>query len=265
MPDPVEPIDANPPAPVEPVIEPISEGAPLPGQPEPTPGAEPVPSEPQPGEPKDVDKTVPLAALHEERTKRQELQAEMEILKQIAGDNVLFDINGKPVPQQQQPQHQNTQQTHNPAAEELDKLWDDDPRKAVQVEIMAAMSYRDQQEANVDSQISDASTKYDDFSQFDNTVRQYIRALPLEQRAKKGVVDLAYYVVKGQNTGNAVEAAKAEMLRKIQAGEQVQGLQPGTRPAAPVTPGNELNPEQLAVADAMGLTAEEYKSAMVKR
>ena len=96
-------------------------------------------------------------------------------------------------------------------------------------------------------------------------VRQYIRALPLDQRSKPGVVDLAYYVVKGQNSGNAVEAAKAEMLRKIQAGEQVQGLQPGTRPAAPLPKGNVMTPEQVAVAEQMGLTPEEYQSGQVSK
>jgi hypothetical protein len=238
-------------------------GEPLPGQPEP---GTPDPSEPQPGEPNDGDKTVPLAALHEERNKRQELQAELDVLKQIAGDNVLFDINGRPVhnPQPVPGQPQQPGQP-NPAAQELEQLWESDPRKAVQVEIMAAMTYRDQQEATVDAQILEASGKHADFSQYDSTVRQYIRALPLDQRAKPGVVDLAYYVVKGQNTGSAVEAAKAEMLRKIQAGENVQGLQPGTRPTPPPVKGTEMTDEQRAVAEQMGLTPEQYQSGQVSK
>jgi hypothetical protein len=263
--DPIDPNAVNDPA--EPGI-PAPEGQPLPGQsdPNPTPAepaaqAEPG-SEPMPGDP-EPSQTVPLAALHEERNRRQELQAEVELLKQIAGDNVLFDINGKPVPQPQR--QQETAQQPNQAAAELEKLWEEDPRKAVQVEIMAANAYRDQQQANVDAQMGQAAVKYSDFGQYDATVRQYIRALPLEQRAKPGVVDLAYYVVKGQNAGNAVEAAKAEMLRKIQAGENVQGLPSGTKPTPAPTQVNGLNEEQLRVADAMGLTPEQYQSAMVKK
>jgi hypothetical protein len=259
MPEPI-PNDANPPA--EPVIPAISEGTPLPGQqdPNPTPAEPAVPAEPGSAE----DKQVPLAALHEERNRRQELQAEVELLKQIAGDNVLFDINGRPVASPQAAP-QAPAQSPNQAAAELEKLWEDDPRKAVQVEIMAAAAYRDQQEANVDSQMAQAGGKYADFGTYDQTVRQYIRALPLEQRAKPGVVDLAYYVIKGQNTGNAVETAKAELLRKIQAGENVQGLPNGTRPAAPAPKGGEMTAEQLAVADQMGLTPEQYKAGQVTK
>jgi len=248
---------------VTPSVEPAEV---LPGQPEPiVPGS----SEPSPDvKPQEVDeKTVPLAALQEERSKRQELQAEMEVLKQVAGDNVLFDMNGRPVPQKQAAPGERTPGTSSSptqVTQELEKLWESDPRKAVQVEIMAAMTYRDDLESRVDNQIVAASAKYPDFPQYEGTVRQYVRALPLEQRAQKGVADLAYYVVKGQQSGNAVEKAKAEVLRKIQAGENVQGLQPGTK-AAPQTPkGTQLNEEQLKVADAMGLTPEQYMSAMKK-
>ena len=253
MPD-QDPNDVKEPA--EPVIPAISEGTPLPGQ------DEPHPEGGQPEADPDEGKVVPLKALHEERTKRQELQAEMEILKQIAGDNVLFDINGRPVPNQPQPGQQQQQHSNaNNTSKEIEQLWETDPRKAVQVEIMAAMSWRDSQETAVDNQILAASQKYQDFSKFDTTVRQYIRALPLEQRSKPGVVDLAYYVVKGQNSGTAVEAAKAEMLRKIQAGEAVQGLQPGTRPTPPAVKKDQITDEQARVAEAMGLTPEQYMSA----
>jgi len=239
---------------------PATEGTPQVPYQEPLPG-QPDPSDPQ-GEPT-VEKTVPLAALHEERSKRQEMQAELEVMKQLAGTNVLFDINGKPVQQQQAVpggQAQSPQQQPNQAAQELEQLWESDPRKAVQVEIMAAMSWRDNMEAQTDSQLLQAGGKYDDFGQYENVVKQYIRALPVEQRAKPGVVDLAYYVVKGQNTGNAVDRAKSEMLRKIQAGEEVQGLQQGTRSAQPVSSSGQATPEQAAVAEQMGLTVEQYMS-----
>jgi hypothetical protein len=249
------------------VMPSVTDDTPLPGQPEPTPEPTGDPTSDAPDGNEDADKTVPLAALHEERQKRQELQAELEVLRQLAGDSVLFDINGKPVqahPGQRQPQQQQQpDQPQTQAAQELEKLWETDPRKAVQVEIMAAMSWRDNMEVQVDNQILAASQKYSDYKEYDNTVRQYIRALPLEQRSRPGVVDLAYFVVKGQNSTNAVERAKAEMLKKYQTGQQAQGLGPGTMAAQPKPKTPQLSEEQKKVAEAMGLTEEQYMSAMV--
>lgn len=267
MPDPI-PGSVNDPAGA--ATPPDPEGTPTPGQqldPQgqqpPTPGSEPGASGQQPDGNQGADKTVPLAALHEERQRRQELQAELDVLKQIAGDNVLFDINGRPVPQSQQ-QQQVSPQGDTQVNAELEKLWESDPRKAVQVEIMAAMSWRDNMETQVDNQVLAAGSKYQDFNEYEGTVRQYIRSLPLEQRSKPGVVDLAYFVVKGQNANNAVERARQEMMRKLQAGNQVQGLQPGARSAPPQPKGAQLTDEQMRVADAMGLTPEQYMSAMKK-
>jgi hypothetical protein len=245
------------------VMPPVSDGTPLPGQTAPTD---------QGGkEGQDEEKVVPLAALHEERSKRQQLQAELEVLRQIAGDQVLFDINGKPVPNypqhQQNQQHQQQQQVpeNRATAEEMQRLWESDPQKAVRMEIMAAMSWRDHVEAQVDQQIAEAASHYEDFSEHEATVRKYVRALPPEQRGKKGAVDLAYFVVKGQNAGTAIERAKAEVLRKIQAGEMGQGIGAGTPPAPPAQKGKSLSEDQLKVASAMGLTPEQYMSAMVQK
>jgi hypothetical protein len=236
----------------------------------PSANPEPMPGQPEPGSVPSADpdanvgvdeKTVPLKALQEERSKKQELMAELEALKTIAGHNVLFDINGNPVQNAMpQPQQQQQQQQGVP---ELEKLWEDDPRKAVQVEIMAAMSWRDKMEHDVDVQTSQARTEHADFGEHEATVRQYIRSLPLEQRSKAGTVNMAYYIVKGQNAGSAIERAKAETLAKIQAGAGAQGLQPGTKAAPKEVKGTQLNSDQLKVADAMGLTAEEYASAMI--
>jgi len=248
-----------------------AEGVVIPTAPEATPIPEPMPgqelgdSSTQPDVKPVDDKTVPLAALHEERNRRQELQAELEALRSVAGDNILFDINGRPVQAAQPPQQQGqTVSRTDTANEDLEKLWEDNPRRAVQMEIMAANQWRDQQEAMMDQQLVTAREKYSDFDRHQSTIKQYIRTLPVTHRGKPGVVDLAYYVVKGQNSGMAVEQAKAEMLRKIQAGENVQGLPTGTRAAPPAAKGTVLNAEQLRVADAMGLTAEQYISAIKK-
>jgi len=249
------------------VTPPVGIDQPLPGQPEPTPVApvEPgAPSEPQPGDPTNVDeKSVPLAALHEERNKRQALQAELELMRQVAGDSVLFDVNGRPVPQRQvQPQQQ--QQTAQPQGPDMEKLWEEDPRKAVQQEIVSAMQWKDNIDVAVDQQELLASSKYADYDRYRMTVRQYIRALPMSQRGAEGVVDLAYYIVKGQQTNpNDIYAqAQADLLAKIKAGESVQGL-PGTPPAAPAAKANAPTQEQMNVAAAMGLSLEDYMAGQV--
>ena len=225
-----------------------------------------VPSESQPDdnnveqEEHQEAQSVPLRALQEERERRQSLQAELEIMKQIAGDQVLFDSNGRPVPRTPiQPQP--TQPSNNVTAE-MEKLWEEDPRKAVQMEIMSAMSWRDNLESTVDKQELEASQKFKDYGQYRDTVRQYVRALPLDQRAKPGVVDLAYLVVKGQASDNIYQRAQQDLLRKIQAGEKVQGLTQGTVPAPQQSKGTQPSDEQRAVAEMMGLTVEGYMSQL---
>jgi len=242
-------------------VTPSLDDQPLTGQPDPE---EVASSEPQPDGNEDGDKTVPLAALHEERTKRQQLQAELEVLRQIAGDNVLFDVNGRPVPRQYQPQPQQQQapqQQHNHNAE-MEKLWEEDPRRAVQAEIMAAMSWRDNLDAQVDQQEIIASQRYSDYGEYRDTIRQYIRALPINQRSQEGVVDLAYYVVKGQKANDAYARGQADALARIRAGNGVQGLRPGTMSPAPKPKGNQPTEEMRKVADAMGMSIEDYMSAM---
>jgi len=243
--------------PAEPV-NPAPDAQPLPGQPSPAaPGVSPDPGVNEDG----TSKVVPLAALHEERDRRQSLQAELDALKQIAGNNMLFDINGKPVsvaptPQGvQQPQSDEFQKN-------LDKAWEDDPRQAVEMTIGAALQWRDDIDAKVDYQVADASTKFADFNDYHGDVRKYIRALPMNQRANPGVVDMAYFVVKGQKSGNVYSKAQADMLEKIRRGEVVSGLNPGMVSAPAVNKGVQLSQDQLNVASAMGMTPEQYKANM---
>ena len=187
-------------------------------------------------------------------------------MKQIAGDQVLFDANGQPVPRQQvTPQPTQPDQPQGQVSKEIEKLWEDDPRKAVQMEIMSAMSWRDNMDAQVDKQELDASGKYQDYGKYRDNVRQYIRALPLEQRAKPGVIDLAYYVVKGQASGNIYKQAQDDLLRKIQAGENVQGLGNGTVTAPTPVKGVQATAEQSAAAEMMGISAEDYMSNQVTK
>ena len=236
-------------------VIPASEVTPLPGQPEPNS------PESQGAKQGDEQKTVPLAALHEERDRRQSLQAELEALRQIAGNQVLFDVNGRPVGPT--PQNENQSVDSDAFQKQLDKAWEEDPRKAVEMTIGSALQWRDDIDNQVDAQERDVESRHQDFNEYRNDVRKYIRTLPMNQRANPGIAEMAYFVVKGQKSGNVYTKAQADILEKIRKGEQVSGLMPGAG-STPVLPkGVELSSDQLKVAEAMGLTPDQYKSAIV--
>jgi hypothetical protein len=204
---------------------------------------------------------VPITALHEEREKRQSLQAEIEALKRVAGQNVLFDINGNAVsaPQAAPPQ--------NDFAKQLDQLWETDPRKAVQAELMAALNWYDKINADIDYQEGTLAHKYTDFNDYRTEVRQYVRSLPPDQRNRPGIVELAYYAVRGQKVDNIITKTKAdmeaEMLRKYQAGELAMGLPLGGVSTPPVVPGAvTLSPDQKNACLALGISEADYVKYM---
>jgi len=207
--------------------------------------------------PPQEDKMVPIAALHEEREKRQSLQAELESLRKIAGQNVLFDVDGKPV-SYQQPQ----QAPQVDYAAQMDKLWETDPRKAVQAEIYAAMTWRDNQDAMVDHQEEAVRQKFPDYSNYASEVRSYIRTLPIDQRGTRGVVELAYYVVKGQKVDNIISKTKeqleAEWRQKAASGEMAQGLPGGSMSQLPSPTGVVLSNEQKAACMALNISEADY-------
>jgi hypothetical protein len=200
---------------------------------------------------------VPITALHEEREKRQSLQAELDALKKIAGQNVLFDINGNAVP------NPPVAPPENAFAKELDRLWETDPRKAVQTELMAALNWYDRITADLDYQESALTVKYPDFNNFRTEVRQYVRSLPPDQRTRPGIVELAYYAVRGQKMDGVIARTKtemeAEMLRRYQAGELAVGLPAGGVSTPPVVPGAvTLTPEQKNACMALGINEADY-------
>lgn len=255
MPDPI-PAAVSPQAPA-----PAPAQAPA-KQPEPPIAAKSAVVPPVPAQ-EDKDKVVPITALHEEREKRQALQAEIDALKKIAGQNVLFDIEGKPV-QIQQPQVDQRQEQFK---QEMDKLWETDPRKAVQAEIMTAMTWRDRQDAALDEQETKLTSKYADYNNFRGEIRQFLRTLPLDQRANPGVAEMAYYIVKGQKVDGIIaqtrEQWEAEYRQKLASGELAQGM-PGGSVSAPFTPQGQvtLTEEQKQAARAFGIPESEYVKYM---
>jgi hypothetical protein len=238
--------------------------SPTPGQGAATPPvvkpAEPTPAatgaSPAPQGVKEEEKVVPIQALHEERSRRQALEAERQQLQAL-------------VQQYQQPMQMQMQQPmENPVQKELEQLWDTDPRKAVQAEIMLAMDWRDKMDAGIDYQAEQLSKKYPDFANYRTSVQAYVRNLPLDQRTRPGIIESAYFLAKGQNADTLVQQQKDELFRQFQSGQlSAQGVSmpaAGAMSQPQVPQGNSitLTAEQIAVAGAMGLTPEQYASAM---
>lgn len=194
--------------------------------------------------------TVPLPELLEERNKRQaleksvqDMQAELAAMKKVAPS---------PAPAAQ-PQDEYRKQ--------LDHLWETDPRKAVQAEIMTAMTWYDTVQAQIDTQEHNLSTKYPDYNNFRTEIRGYVRSLPIEQRMRDGVVELAYYAVKGQRVDSTLDSMRQqweqEFLRKLQAGE-ITNVPAGTVTMPPVIPQVQATDEEKAVAAAMNMSIDDY-------
>jgi len=231
------------------------------GTTEPSSTAQPTPVAEQTGESSTDVKQVPLQALQEERGKRQDeqsrsesLEAEIAELKKIVTDTQIHQ-------QQQQTQQQPQQQADT--KQELEKLWEEDPRKAVQVEIMYAMDWRDRVDSSLEIQADMLSRKFTDFNTYRSTALGQVRALPLNQRGGQGVLEAAYFMVRGQNADTMIQQRETELLEKYRRGEiPAAGL---ANPAgaftapAPVT-GTVASDEQTRVAAAMGLTTEQYMS-----
>jgi hypothetical protein len=208
-------------------------------------------------------KTVPLPELLKEREKRQSIEAERDSLKQtlayVQQQSQMRQPGFQPGFQQgfQQPIHQ----PMNPAAQEMQRLWETDTQKAVQAEIMMAMSWFDGVNQAVDQQENFVAGKYADFGNYRDQVRTYLRTIPLNQRTQPGVVEAAYYFVKGQQVDNIIKSSQEEIIRKIRAGEAIQGFDAGAG-TPPPPQAKALSDEQKRVAAAMGLTPEQYQKNM---
>ena len=204
---------------------------------------------------KDVkpESLVPLPALQEERSKRQALEAEVAELKRM----VTAPQYQQQTPQQPQP---------DPKAE-LEKLWENDPRKAVQVEIMYAMDWRDRIDSSLEVQADQMARKYPDFNNYRSTALGQVRSLPLNQRGAQGILEAAYFMVRGQNADTLWATKENELLERYRRGEiTAQGLAtpPGSFTAPTPVQGVQLSDEQRRVAEAMGMSPESYAS-QIKR
>ena len=205
---------------------------------------------------------VPIHALHEEREKRQALQAETQTLKEQMqemksamahmqqGNNQSIQPTGINVGGQIYPQQQSNRN--------LEELWESNPRQAMQTEIMMAVNWYDKVSTQLDSQEESLASKYPDFNSYRPEVRKYLRTLPAAERAKNGVVELAYFLVRGQNSEKIWDKRQTDLLDKIRRGEEVQGLRVGTTSVSAQPKATKVTSEQHNVAVAMGMSDEEY-------
>lgn len=233
----------NPQAPARPV-----QGTPAPVQ---QPAATPVaaPATPPAG-------MIPIAAMHEERTKRQELERELAQLRQTQ------QPQGQPqMPQQPQ---QVPMPAGQPTQEQIDYLWQNDPRRAVQVQMEMYSDYRDRVDGSVNYNADQIAARNPDFNNYRSMVLGYVRTLPLNQRANPGIIEAAYHMIRGQNVDQLIAAREAEILAKYQRGEYTAQMlqQPTGGYSAPiVTPGQvQLSADQIKVAEMMGLDPQAYAS-----
>lgn len=249
--DPIKPSDVKPAGTVAPVT------------PEPaktvqaTPAAVPPAGATTPNVAKPGDGLVPLPALQEERSKRQALESEVAELKRM--------VQQQQHPQQFQPQQQQFVDPQVQRKQELEKMWEEDPRKAVQTEIMYAMEYRDYVEANLEQQADYLAKQYPDFNNYRSSVLAQIRSLPLGQRGNPGVLEASYFMVRGQNLDTLLSQREADMMEKYRRGEisaSQLGVPQGTSSASFQPTGVQLSDEQRKVARAMGMSEEGYAKHM---
>jgi hypothetical protein len=211
-------------------------------------------------------KTVPLPALQEERARRQEEQSARQSLEAEVAELRRL-VNNTQMQQQFVQQPQPIAPRVDPR-EELNKTWEEDPRQAVQLEIMYAMDWRDRIDSGLEVQADALARKYPDFNNFRSVALGQVRSLPLNQRGSQGILEAAYFMVRGQNTDSIIQQREQELLERYRRGDfNAAGLAtaPGSFSTPSAVEGVALSQDQLNTAYAMGLTPEQYKSAMVNK
>lgn len=217
---------------------------------------------------------VPVAALQEERNKRQALEAKMKQMESLFADQITYDSQGNIIPKQGNPNQPNVnsyspaagtvyqpngQQTWDGVRKQLDELWENDPRKAMQSEMTIAIGWYDQVATAVEDQMDNAAGKYTDFDKYRNNIRNYLRRLPMDQRSKPGIVEAAYFLQKGQSIDSIIENERKTIAERIAAGEDIQNLPSGGSTPLPDRSGQKrYSKDEVAIAQQYGLTPEEY-------
>jgi hypothetical protein len=212
--------------------------------------------------------TVPLRALQEEREKRQALQTRVEQLTQYV-QQIAHNPGATTYGNAPQSPSQAHSGTNAGSQVDIDKLWESDPRKAVQATIQQSLSTYDSINASLESQASYLSNKYPDFNEYRQTAMNYLRTLPYDQRAQDGIVELAYMVARGQNVDNLIKTREQQLMEKFQRGE-LAGSMTGTPAGAAgmtMVPGDQpqLTADQKVAAEAMGISEADYIASMSRK
>jgi len=194
-----------------------------------------------------------------EREKRQALQQQTQTLtEQMAQMQTMMSQLQTPAPGQN-PQHMgSTTYGTSPQARQLEELWETDPRRAMQAEMMMGFQWYDQTGGQVEDEMDRAAKEFKDFDKFRPDVRKYLRTMPPQERPKPNVIRLAYFAVRGQNVDSLWKEKQEELFRKIKSGEQVAGFNSGTTPSSTAPKQKSLNEEQTKAAEAMGVPLDEY-------
>ena len=129
-----------------------------------------------------------------------------------------------------------------------------------------ALRWYDGTNAALDDQEEEVSSKHEDFNNYRGEVRKYLRTLKPQQRSAPGVVEMAYYLVKGQKADDLINMSKEQLIAKIRAGESVQGMPAGTPSVAIQEPSaNKPTKLQMDAAAAMGMPVDEYMKHIVSQ
>ena len=195
----------------------------------------------------DEQKMVDLRALQESREQIKSLRAELDMMRTV------------PQYPQQQQQYQYQAPPQENVSQQLEALWDEDPRKAMQAEVMMALNWYDASNASVDKQEEVLASKYTDFNNYRGKIRSYLRSIPVAERVKPGMVESAYYFVKGQSTDDILKQREEELLKKYHAGGMAGGLTYGTTSSSTSnTDPQQATMAQKVQADKMGMSIEDY-------
>lgn len=200
---------------------------------------------------------VPVAALLEERGKRQSLEAKLKQFETVFGDQIQYDSVGNVIPRSQANPAQPAN-VQGDIRQKLDELWNTDPRQAVQAELTYALGWYDNVHASVENEMDTVAGKFKDFDQYRPFIRQYLRSIPIDQRTKPGLVEAAYYLHKGKEIDKIVESEKRSIYERIQAGESIQGITAGTGSGLPRANGVKFTPDEINAAKLYGVSPEEY-------
>ena len=232
-----------------------------PGTPAPAGGATPNPAPATPpadggqgGSPAEPDpKTVDLRALQESRDREKVLKGEIDALKTLYGNTPPGQ--GPAAPSQLPTAGDNVANVGH----KLEALWDEDPRKAMQTELMMAINWYDSTNTEVDVQSDAAATKYTDFDQYRTQINKYLRGLPVTERSRPGMVESAYFFIKGKGADALLTKKEEELRGRYAAGVGATGFPGGTTTVATSGGQNvQLTADELKVAEAMGITPEQY-------